>query len=101
MTDDITVHVFEGAKLMDIYDKTTGFPRLDNELLKHEDTSGADRDGDFTANLKAVNLDKEWARNRNRDIELEIEKLREILDYNGHQLETERVEGIEEEIENL
>ena len=82
---------------MDIYDKTTGFPKLDNILR----TDGADRDGDFTANLKAVNLDEEWARNRNRDIELEIEKLREILNYNIIKLKPERVEKIEEEIESL
>ena len=31
---------------MNIYDKTTGFPRLDEELRKYEVTSGADRDGD-------------------------------------------------------
>ena len=93
MTDDITVHLFEGAKLMAIYDKTTGFPRLDNELLKHEDTSGADRDGDM--------LDKEWARNRNRDIETEIMILREMLDFNGTKLKPERVDKIEEEIESL
>jgi len=43
MTDDITVHVFEGAKLMDIYDKTTGFPRLDNELLRINDTPNDSR----------------------------------------------------------
>ena len=97
LPDDISVHVFKGVKLMDIYDKTTGFPRLDNELRK----DGADRDGDFTANLKAYNLDEEWARNRNRDIELEIEKLREILNYNIIKLKPERVEKIEEEIENL
>ena len=42
MTDDISIHVFRGYKLMDIYDKTTGFPRLDNILR----TDGADRDGD-------------------------------------------------------
>ena len=42
MTDDISIHVFRGYKLMDIYDKTTGFPRLDNMLR----TDGADRDGD-------------------------------------------------------
>jgi len=34
MTDDITVHLFDGTKLVGIYDKTTGFPRLDNELEK-------------------------------------------------------------------
>ena len=43
LPDDISVHVFKGVKLMDIYDKTTGFPRLDNELRK----DGADRDGDI------------------------------------------------------
>ena len=48
LPDDISVHVFKGVKLMDIYDKTTGFPRLDEELARLEDTtSGADRDGDF------------------------------------------------------
>ena len=66
LPDDISIHVFKGAKLMDIYSSTTGFPRLDNEMLKHEDsidkymagaefdrlgnqllTNGADRDGDF------------------------------------------------------
>lgn len=46
MMDDISMHVFKGVKLMGIYDKTTGFPRLDNELLNHEDASGVDRDGD-------------------------------------------------------
>ena len=97
LPDDISVHVFKGVKLMDIYDKTTGFPRLDN-MLRND---GADRDGDFTANLKAVNLDEEWARNRNKDIELEIEKLREILSYNIIKVKPERVEKIEEEIENL
>lgn len=73
LPDDISIHVYRGYKLMDIYDKTTGFPRLDNELLK----DGADRDGDITANLKAVNLDKEWAKNRNREIEKEVDILRE------------------------
>ena len=81
LTDKTTIHVFEGNKIVGIYDKTTGFPRLDNELAKYED--------------------KELARNRNRAIELEVTELREILDYNGHQLEPERVEGIEEEIEDL
>ena len=42
MKDDISIHVFRGYKLMGIYDKTTGFPRLDNILR----TDGADRDGD-------------------------------------------------------
>ena len=73
LPDDISIHVFKGVKLMGIYDKETGFPRLD----------------------------KEWARNRNKDIELKIEKLREILSYNIIKLKPERVEKIEEEIENL
>ena len=42
LPDDVSVHVFKGVKLMNIYDKTTGFPRLDNMLR----TDGADRDGD-------------------------------------------------------
>ena len=42
LPDDVSVHVFKGVKLMNIYDKTTGFPRLDNILR----TDGADRDGD-------------------------------------------------------
>lgn len=56
MTDDISIHVFRGYKLMDIYDKTTGFPRLDNMLNKgyndiklireREVLLGADTDGD-------------------------------------------------------
>ena len=78
---------------MAIYDKTTGFPRLDNELLKHEDTSGADRDGDIT--------DKDTARERNKDIETEIVKLLETLNYNSTELKPERVEKIKEEIESL
>ena len=45
--DDISVHIFKGVKLMGIYDKFTGFPRLDEELRKYEVTSGADRDGDL------------------------------------------------------
>ena len=73
LPDDISIHVFKGAKLMDIYSSTTGFPRLD----------------------------KEWARNRNRDIELKIEELREILNYNGTKLRPGRVEEIRDEIENL
>ena len=48
LPDDISIHVFKGVKIMDIYDKSTGFPRLDEELRRYEvDTSGADRDGDF------------------------------------------------------
>ena len=48
LPDDISIHVFKGVKIMDIYDKTTGFPRLDEELRRYEvATSGADRDGDF------------------------------------------------------
>lgn len=37
--DDISIHVFKGVKLMDIYNKTTGFPRLDNELAKISNTN--------------------------------------------------------------
>ena len=81
MTDDIKVYVFKGAKLMDVYDKTTGFPRLDNELAKYED--------------------KEWARNRNRAIELKVRELREILDSNDTKLKPERVKEIDEEIGKL
>ena len=48
LPDDISIHVFKGVKIMDIYDKSTGFPRLDEELRKYKvSTSGADRDGDF------------------------------------------------------
>ena len=43
MTDDISVHVYRGYKLMDIYDKTSGFPRLDNELLRINDTPDESR----------------------------------------------------------
>ena len=77
MTDDITVYVFEGAKLMDIYDKTTGFPRLDEELKKDE------------------------ARERNKEIEFEIENLRATLSINGTKLRPEQVQEINEEISAL
>lgn len=43
LPDDISVHVYRGYKLMDIYDKTTGFPRLDNELLRINDTPDESR----------------------------------------------------------
>ena len=46
--DDTSIHVYEGIKIMEIYEKddkvptfVTGFHRLDNEL------NGADRDGDI------------------------------------------------------
>ena len=70
MTDDISIHVFKGVKLMGIYGE--------NDIL-----------------------DKDMARERNKEIELEIEKLREILNYNIIKLKPERVEKIEEEIESL
>ena len=65
LPDDVTIHVFKGVKLMNIYDKTTGFPRLDNELTRHEN-----------------GLDKEWAKNRNREIEEEVLELRDYLSNN-------------------
>ena len=68
---------------MAIYDKTTGFSRLDNELAKYED--------------------KEWARNRNRDIEDEVNELREGLvalnkEFTSHALEIEKLLSERDEI---
>ena len=77
MTDDISIHVFKGVKLMGIYDETTGFPRLDKELRKDE------------------------ARERNKEIEFEIENLRATLSINGTKLRPERVQEINEEISAL
>ena len=89
MMDDISVHVFKGVKLMDIYDKTTGFPRLDEELRKYE------------VSIDKDNIDKDMARERNKEIELEVENLREMLNYNGVKLKPKRVEEINEEIRKL
>ena len=79
LTDDTTIHVFEGVKFMGVYDR--------NDIL------------DIHYNIGS--LDKDWARERNKDIELKILELREILDYNGTKLKPERVEEIEEEVHNL
>ena len=86
VTDKTSIYVFEETKLVGTYTKETGVPKI----LIEEDYV-FDEDG----------LDKELARNRNRDIELEVRELREILDYNDTKLKPERVKEIDEEIEKL
>lgn len=75
----ISVHVFKGAKLMDIYGE--------NDIL--------------STHYNIESVDKDMARERNKEIELEVTGLREMLNFNGTKLKPERVEAIYEEIEHL
>ena len=65
VTDKTTIYVFEGTKLVGTYTKETGVPKI---LIEEDYVS--DEDG----------LDKELARNRNREIEKEIRILRERIE---------------------
>lgn len=89
--ENTTIHVYEGMSCVDIYEKedkvptfVTGFHRLDNELKE----DGADRDGDV--------LDKDWAKDRNREIEKEVNELRERLvvlnrEFKSHGVKIEKL----------
>ena len=66
LTDKTTIYVFEGTKLVGTYTKETGVPKI---LIEEDYVS--DEDG----------LDKELARNRNREIEKEIRILRERIEF--------------------
>ena len=83
LSDKTTVHVYEGMKNVGIYDKETGVPK-------------------FVDPVRIVmNLDEEWARNRNKTIVSKVSELRAILYYNGTKLKPERVYELEGEIESL
>ena len=66
VTDKTTIYLFEGTKLVGTYTKETGVPKI---LIEEDYVS--DEDG----------LDKELARNRNREIEKEIRILRERIEF--------------------
>ena len=65
VTDKTSIYVFEETKLVGTYTKETGVPKI---LIEEDYVS--DEDG----------LDKELARNRNREIEKEIRILRERIE---------------------
>ena len=66
VTDKTSIYVFEGTKLVGTYTKETGVPKI---LIEEDYVFDEDR------------LDKELARNRNREIEKEIRILRERIEF--------------------
>ena len=106
LPDDVSVHVFKGVKLMDIYDKTTGFPRLDNELLrKNEDKTVWERAVVRNREIEEEDgLDKPGAKNRNRKIEEEVDILREYIKFlndSYSNIDDTPIVAMEERIEDL
>ena len=97
VTDKTSIHVFEGDELVGIYTKETGVPKIHVE----EDYKFSDEE---LIDPKLLVRGKDWAKDRSREIEKEIDILREhIRFFTTHysDVDQEHIEAVEERIKEL
>lgn len=97
-----SIHVFEGDKLVDIYTKETGVPKFVEMDIQTEAESRDKVKINIDMNDGDI-LDKDWARDRNREIETEVDILREQISIltTYYSDKGEHIEAIEDLIKDL